>query len=205
MLQFHQNAPGHKNGSRLVVAEGEKLPLQYAERFEVYRPAQLTLAVGDRVRITANGKTRDGKHALRNGSLFTVRGFTPQGDPVIDRGWVIAREFGHLAHGYVVTSHASQGKTVDKVFIGQSSLSFPASNRRQFYVSVSRGREQALVFTDDKRELLKAVERPDEPLSATEFAQTKRRRLPLRQRLHKHLAFVRRQATFGQTHGQRAA
>jgi 6-phosphogluconolactonase (cycloisomerase 2 family) len=42
---------------------------------------------------------------------------------------VIARDFGHLAHGYVVTSHASQGKTVDKVFIGQSQQSLPASSR----------------------------------------------------------------------------
>ena len=31
---------------------------------------------------------------------------------------MIAQDSGHLAHGYVVTSHASQGKTVDKVFIG---------------------------------------------------------------------------------------
>jgi len=97
LLQFHQNAPGHKNGSRLVVAEGARLPLPFAERFEVYRPAQLALAAGDRLRITSNGKTKDGKHRLANGALFTVQGFTPQGDPIIDRGWVIAKDFGHIA------------------------------------------------------------------------------------------------------------
>ena len=43
-----------------------------------------------------------------------------------------------------------------------SAQSFPASNQRQFYVSVSRGKEQALVFTNDKKELLKAVEKGDE-------------------------------------------
>ena len=64
----------------------------------------------------------------------------------------------------------------DKVFIGQSSQSFAAANQRQFYVSVSRGKEQALVFTDYKKELLKAVERPDQPLSATEFADRRYRR-----------------------------
>src|SRR5207244_8679912 len=83
LLQFHQNAHGQTNGSRRVVQEGEALPLPYADRFEVYRPARLALAVGDRIRVTANGKTRDGKHTLRNGSLYTVQGFTPQGDPVI--------------------------------------------------------------------------------------------------------------------------
>jgi len=203
MLQFHQHAPGHQNGSRLVVAEGEKLPLDYAQRFEVYRPVQLTLAAGDRIRITANGMTRDGKHRLNNGSLYTIRGFTGQGDAIIDHGWVIGKDFGHIAHGYVVTSQASQGKTVDKVFIGQSAESFGASNQRQFYVSVSRGKEQAVIFTDDKEQLLQAVERPDEPLSATEFVQGMRRKPRLCQRLHKHVAFLRRVGYFAQTHEQR--
>jgi conjugative relaxase-like TrwC/TraI family protein len=200
LLQFHQNAPGHRNGSRLVLGAGASPPLRYAERFEVYRPAWLALAAGDRIRVTANGKTRDGKHTLRNGSLYTVRGFTPQGDLVIDHRWVIGREFGHVAHGYVVTSHASQGRTVDRVFIGQSSQSFPATNRRSFYVPVTRGREQAVVFTDDKAELLKAVQRADEPLSATELDQARRRKSPLRQRLHNHLARMRRSASFARTH-----
>ena len=123
---------------------------------------------------------------------------------VVDHGWVIDRDFGHVALGYAVTSHASQGKTVDKVLIGQSSLSYPASNARQWYVSVSRGREQALVFTDDKQELLKAVERPDQPLSATEFVQAYGRKPTLWARLNKHLAFVCRLATFEQIHEQRS-
>jgi hypothetical protein len=55
LLQFHQNAPGHKNGSRLVVEEGMKPPVEFASRFEVYRPAQLSLGIGDRVRLTVVG------------------------------------------------------------------------------------------------------------------------------------------------------
>ena len=135
---------------------------------------QLALAVGDRVRVTAGGKTKDGKHRLSNGSLFTVQGFTKRGDIIVDHGWVIDRDFGHLTHGYVVTSHASQGETVDKVFIGMSSESFPATNQRTAYVAVTRGKEQALIFTDDKEGLLKAMSRPDDPLSATEFAESQK-------------------------------
>jgi conjugative relaxase-like TrwC/TraI family protein len=202
MLQFHQNAPGHKNGSRMVVGEGETPPVDYAGRFEVYRPSQLALAVGDRLRVTANGRDKTGKHKLDNGSLFTVQGFTPQGDTIVDKGWVIAKEFGHLAHGYVVTSHASEGKTVDKVFVGLSSQSFPAANQRSFYVPVTRGREQAVVFTDDKKELLRAVERPDEPMSALALAESSRRKPSLRQRLNKLLAFRRRSASFALIHEQ---
>jgi conjugative relaxase-like TrwC/TraI family protein len=172
LIEFHQNATGYQKGARLVVEDGIKPPVELANRFEAYRSVQLALAVGDRVRITAGGKTKDGKHRLSNGSLLTVEGFTKSGDIIVDHGWVIDRDFGHLTHGYVVTSHASQGVTVDKVFIGISSESLPATNERASYVSITRGKESAQIFTDDKDELYKAMCRPDEPLSATKLAES---------------------------------
>jgi hypothetical protein len=206
MLQFHQNAPGHRKGSRLVVAEGKPLPLTFADRFEVYRPARLAVAVGDRIRVTANGKSKDGKHKLTNGSLVTVKGFTPQGDLVVDHDWVVGRDFRHLAAGYCVTTHNSQGRTVDKVFIGMSAQSLAATNMRSFYVAATRAKEKAEIFTDDKAALLQAVQRPDEPLSATELAQQSHRRKPTqRKRLHKHLDFVRRLGSFASIHEARSA
>jgi len=200
LLVFHDPAPGYKNGTRLVVGEGEQLPLQYVDRYTVYRPGQQALAVRDRLRVTKNGWTKDGKHRLGNGALFTVQGFTKGRDFVVDHGWVIAKDFGHVTQGYVVTSVTSQSKTVDKVFIGQSAQSYGATNKRQFYVSASRGREQTIIFTDSKEDLLKAVQRADEPLSATEFAQTRRRKPSLRQRLQNQLAFKRRIANFRRIH-----
>ncbi len=170
MLEFHLNAPGHVKGSRLIVGEKTKPPTDLAKRFEAYLSTQIALAVGDRVRVTAGGKTKDGKHRLNNGSLLSVHGFSKRGDIIVDHGWVIDRDFGHLSHGYVVTSHASQGVTVDKVFVGMASESFPATYQRTAYVAVTRGREQAQIFTDDKQELLKAISRPDDPLSAVEIS-----------------------------------
>ena len=172
MLQFHQNAKGYKTGQRVRMGKGP-LPLDQAARFQAYRATQLQLAAGERLRITANGKTADGRHRLNNGTLFTVKGFTPDGNIVVDNGWVIGRDFGHVAYGYVVTSHAAQGKTVDKVLIGQSEQSLPASNRAQLYVSVSRGKEQAMIFTDDKQALRDAVRRDHERLTASEVFRPK--------------------------------
>jgi hypothetical protein len=155
-----------------LVDEGTTIPTELADRFEVYRPVALPLAAGDRVRITAGGKTKDGKHRLNNGSLLTVQGFTRSGDIIVDHGWVIDRDFGHLTHGYCTTSHASQGATVDKVFVAIASESLPATNERTAYVALTRGREQAMVFTDDRIALLKAAAREDEPLSATALAES---------------------------------
>lgn len=170
VLVFHQNAKGHKRGQRLVVGH-DRVPLDQAARFTVFHQRTLGLSTGDRVRITRNGTTVAGDHRLNNGDLYTVKDFTPDGDLVLDNGWHVPRGYGHLAHGLVVTSHASQGKTVDRVFIGQSAQSFPASSREQFYVSASRGRERVMVFTDDKAELLDAISRSDERLSGTELVE----------------------------------
>ncbi|MFO0835807.1 MAG: MobF family relaxase [Phycisphaerales bacterium] len=175
VLVFHQNATGYTRGQRITLGS-EPPPVELAERFTVYRAGAIDLAAGDRVRITKNGRTVDGGR-LCNGDLFTVKDFTRSGDLVLsskdrsgkERVKVLAADYGHLDHGFVVTSHASQGKTVDRVFIGQSSRSFAASSREQFYVSASRGREQALVFTDDKAGLLDAVRRGDDRLSGTEL------------------------------------
>jgi conjugative relaxase-like TrwC/TraI family protein len=172
ILVFHQNAKGgFTRGQKVTVEHGAALPLDQAARFQMFQATTLAVAPGDMVRITRNGQTADRKHRLDNGALFRVKGFDKKGDIVLANGWTIEKDFGHLAHGYVVTSHASQGKTVDRVFVGQSSQSFPASSREQFYVSASRARQRVVVYTDDKKALLEAISQSDERLSATELVE----------------------------------
>jgi hypothetical protein len=170
VLQFHQNTKGFQRGQRITVADAKQLPLTQAARFQVFHSATLRLSKGDRVRITHNGMTADGQHRLDNGSLYTVKSFDRTGNIVLkENNWTISKDFGHIEHGYVVTSHASQGKSVERVLIGQSSASFPASSREQFYVSVSRGSKQATIYTDSKAALREAVGQTDERVSATEL------------------------------------
>jgi conjugative relaxase-like TrwC/TraI family protein len=169
VLQFHQNAKGYQRGERVQVTGRSALPLGQADRFGLFHRKTLHLSPGDVVRITHNGRTADGQHRLDNGSLYRVRKFDHGGNIVLANGWTIDKGFGHLAHGYVVTSHASQGKTVDRVFIGQSSQSFPASSREQFYVSVSRARKGVVVYTDNKEALREVVQQSEERITATEL------------------------------------
>src|SRR5208282_6804077 len=94
--------------------------------------------------------------------------------------------FNAFTHGYAVTSHFSQGKTVDEVLLVASSRSFGAVNREQFYVSISRGRERVHVFTDDADLLARRVTDSHERQAAVEL-------VALRQELVR-LGFVPRQA-----------
>jgi conjugative relaxase-like TrwC/TraI family protein len=185
VVVFLQNVPGFQRGERATVIEPDQqglirvvresgspapLPLSQAARFQVYEASTLPLAAGDTVRITQNGFTADKRHRLNNGALYAVEAIDKNGDLLLKNGWTIDREFGHLAHGYVTTSHASQGKTVDRVFIAQSSESAGAASREQIYVSASRAKERCTIYTDDKDALLAAVRRSGVRMAATELA-----------------------------------
>jgi conjugative relaxase-like TrwC/TraI family protein len=156
------------------------LPVDHAERFSVYDTRNLAVAQGERIRITANGygkvKGRPGEkeHRLNNGDIFTVEGFTKEGDIKLEGGVIIPKGFGHLTHGYVDTSHAAQGKTVDRVFIAVGDESLKAANRAQWYVSVSRGRESVRIYAEDKDALKSAVQKSPERMSVSEMMRGKK-------------------------------
>ena len=190
VVQIHQNFKGFKRGEKVQVlghdnetvtvkrTDGKSavLGLADAERFQVYRPSELQLAAGDLVRITQNGygieTTRTGKAArarLNNGSVYQVDGFTRTGDVKFTNGFVVPKTYSHLTYGYASTSHAAQGKTVDRVFVAMGHDALAAVNREQFYVSVSRGREAVKLYTDDKEAMLDAVRTSGQRLSATEL------------------------------------
>jgi ATP-dependent exoDNAse (exonuclease V) alpha subunit len=123
----------------------------------------LKIAAGDKLLLQANTA---GKRFV-NGELVEVR--TIQGDSVVlADGRVIPQNYRTFTHGYAVTSHAAQGKTVDEVLVVASSRSLPAINQQQFYVSISRGRERCQVFTDDSERLRSHVTRSSERLAAVE-------------------------------------
>jgi ATP-dependent exoDNAse (exonuclease V) alpha subunit len=66
----------------------------------------------------------------------------------------------HVDYGYTSTSHAAQGATVDRVIVNMDTMrSDQLVNREQFYVSISHGRFDAQIYTNDKQALRNAVAR----------------------------------------------
>lgn len=183
VVQFDRPAPGFSRGARLEVAgatadsvllKGPKgeftpLPLSLADRFQTYQRHSIPLAAGDAIRITKNGNISKGLHRVHSGGNYKVKGVGEDGRVTLTNGWTIGTDFQHFQHGYCLTSHASQGRTVDCVFIAQGSQSFAATNPQQFYVSASRAREQVRIYTDDKAGLKDAASRGQPRMAATEL------------------------------------
>lgn len=182
-VQFHREAKGFDRGERAKVTgrddtgrvwikntlgEKKQLPLDQPGHYQVYEIQNLGVAVGDKIRITRNGQTLDG-HALSNGQVYQIKGLTPEGDLRLANHWVIPKNYGHLAHGYCVTSYTSQGKTVDEVLIAQASQSSRAAFREQFYVSASRFRESIRIYTDDKEALGSSIVKSCRRVSALDL------------------------------------
>lgn len=184
IVQFHQNAPGFTRGQKLTVssvgqdshvyAQDEhgrqhSLPLGQSSRFQVYETQTLPLVPGDKIRITQNGFTNDGKHRLNNGAVYQLKGFSKKGDLKLTNGWIVGKDYGNLAYGYCQTSHVAQSKTVDRVFVAQSAASLGASSAEQFYVSVSRARDSVTVYTDDKARLVESIQSSGARMTAHEM------------------------------------
>jgi len=156
-----------------VQSEGQRkeLPLYKPKHLSVYARDKIEISEGERIRITANGRDRS-KHRLYNGSDYTVKKFAPDGGLVLDNGFRLDKDFPHLAWGYASTSHAAQGKTVDCVLVCQSGLiSSGATDAKQFYVSVSRGRKEVRIYTDEIGELRENVTRERKREMAMELIQ----------------------------------
>ena len=187
-VKFHKAAPGFRAGTGASVEEVDQgrvwlrteegrrraLPLDRAERFEVFDERTLTIAPGDLIRVTRNGQAKsiDGsgrKQRLTNGMVYRLDGFTAEGDLALNNGFVVDRNYASLDHGYAITSRGSQSLDEDVVLIAQGHASFPASNTSQFLVDVTRGKEMVRIYTDDREGLEGVIQRSSDRVSATEL------------------------------------
>lgn len=172
VVQFNQNGKGIRRGSKWEIGDIKEqhvtikdsngketqLDLSKPELFEVYQRTTIPVAKGDKIRITRNGFDKERKR-MDNGLVLDVISASKRNGLILQNRqsrmlYRIGMDHGNIAHAHCVTSHVSQGKTVDEVFIAQPAATFPATNAKQFYVSVSRAREKVHIYTDDREELL---------------------------------------------------
>lgn len=187
VIKFNQNVSSIKRGSswtikntddKAVILTDNKgnnrmLPLDRSTAFDVYRQSEIGISKGDKVKINKNSFDDQNKR-MDNGTALIVQSVMKSGkialiNPKSKSVFTIDKDFGHIDHDYCTTSHASQGRTVDEVFISQPASTFTATNSKQFYVSVSRGRNAVNIYTDDKEALLDKASEIGDRKSAMEL------------------------------------
>jgi len=155
--------------SQLVVREAEGrerwLDPRRVTGFEVGVASEIPVALGDRLLIRANAKPA----GLRNGDLVEVAGLAADGEITLKDGRTMPAWFREFTHGYATTSHASQGKTVDRGILLMADEGIAAGNLKQAYVSNSRFRESQMIYTSDKRAARDAMMRPSDRKLALEL------------------------------------
>jgi hypothetical protein len=94
--------------------KGAELPEGSSERFQVFRTRDIAIGPADRLRVTKNGGTNvEGRTKgvrINNGDIFSVQGFTKEGDIRLENGKVLPKNFSHISLGYVDTSYAGQDR-----------------------------------------------------------------------------------------------
>jgi ATP-dependent exoDNAse (exonuclease V) alpha subunit len=110
--------------------------------------------------------TRNDREAGRiNGERAEVIGVDQQARTATIQTWRGATETlrldfardRHIAHGYVDTAFAAQGRTADHVIIHADSNAANLVDQKSFYVGISRARETATIFTNDRGKLVAAI------------------------------------------------
>ncbi len=120
--------------------------------FEVYREKNINIAEGDKIRFTKNDIEKGiiNSHSaniikiaennvilkLENGSLLSL-----------DKNQQILK---HIDYAYSFTVHSAQGKTSNNVIAVMASYEKYLTNNKMLYVEISRAKDQAHIFMDNK-------------------------------------------------------
>ena len=137
----------------------------------VYETELRSFAEGDRVQFTTPWKEK----AISNRDMGTITQLDAAGNATValdDGGRSVAWNLNghkHVDHAYAMTSHSSQGATVDRVLIHidtGDSRNRALINETLAYVAISRPRYDAQIFTDDPTQLARALSRKEENATA---------------------------------------
>jgi conjugative relaxase-like TrwC/TraI family protein len=177
VLEFHRAVKGvvrhealeviriadDKVTARNARGEAREFTAKQTKRFAVYECRTIEIAPRDKLLLTAN--RRDPNFRAANGELVTVSRIDGQGRIHLNDGRALPDNYKHFTHGYAVTAHRSQGKSVDAVVVSADGM-----QKELFYVAVSRGREGITVVTSDKELLRESVARSEARQSALELS-----------------------------------
>ena len=180
--------------ARKFSGESIQIGTRHTKSFAVFEKAELEVSAGDKLLLQANWREKSFK--ATNGELVTVADVKSDAIQLQD-GRQLPASYRQFTHGYAVTAHRSQGKTVDFEIIVAERMA-----QDLFYVSATRAREGLTVVTSDSLSLQESIGASGDRQSATELA---RRAAQQRQTAHTDDFFRFQEAQQAQRKPQTAA
>ena len=146
----------HADGRRLAIRPDGRVRYQV----EVYETRTIEIRAGDRIRWTRNDPAR----GLANGDRAEVVEIGPRrvsfrGED--GRAFALSRrdmQLRHLDHAWSSTVHGAQGITRDNVVAVLDSGHGALTDQATFYVELTRARDRVVVLTDNREDLMAALE-----------------------------------------------
>lgn len=154
-----------KNAVTLTKADGQSIdwrPRQWgATKSEAFMPNNIDLMKGDRIQFTRNDRAQ----SRENGAAAQVIALNPENRTArirLSNGSFQTLDLGkstdqHIRHGYAQTTHAAQGQTAERVMINTDSKATNLVDQKMLYVSISRAKTSASLYTNDPQKLITAL------------------------------------------------
>ncbi len=126
------------------------------DRFSAYQPMQKEFAEGDKIIFTKTER----KTGIANSEIAYLKSINPDGSITINKGGKeIKTTSRHFEHGYAATDYKAQGKTAQGAIYQAEAGKGQPDKYQEYYVSITRGKADAVIVTNDKEALKEQVAR----------------------------------------------
>jgi len=173
LLNFHTRTKDFAAGETVkvvavrdngIVVENQKgkqftVTRKQQRAFDVGEAQEIEIAIGDRLLFRSNHKGS----RKNNGETAYVADLSQEtGQITLDNGKTIEPEFFNLSHGHAVTSHKSQGSSVDSSIVVMGHGASVIADPQQWYVSNTRFKTDHTIFLANREQLERSLERNDQ-------------------------------------------
>jgi ATP-dependent exoDNAse (exonuclease V) alpha subunit len=133
-----------------------------AAQSQAFTAETIELRAGDKMQFTRNDRVL-GRVNGQQAEITAIDPSTRSATVRLARGKVETLKFDdprnqHIAHSYVATAFAAQGRTAERSFIHAESGATHLIDQKSFYVGLSRAKETTALYTDDRAKLVAAIQ-----------------------------------------------
>ncbi|WP_288039371.1 MobF family relaxase [Acidiphilium sp.] len=132
-----------------------------ASNAQAFTTEVIELRAGDLLQFTRNDRDV-GRINGQKGEILAVDPMSREAKIRVDKGKIFSLSLDnprdqHIAHSYVATTFAAQGRTTEHTFIHADSAASNLVDQKSFYVALSRAKATTAIYTNDRDKLVAAI------------------------------------------------